>query len=255
MLYELCKYFKISFSKRLYLYAAIIFGSTLLGTPLLHNAVMKILSLIFLLIASGVYLPIFISQFAFPRLKLLLIHRNRVKLPVSKEIIDLSRQIGVQIKELAVVKGCTAYVIGKTMVLGTELLRRLSFDQRQAVVAHELGHIKKRHGLLSTFSLFLIFGTAYFCFSKFYVPIFFIESPISLVLTAVVNITLLVFMMTVFIPISWYFEMKADEVAAKYTGKENIKSTLLALADNQDLEEPSETHPSIVERIKHIDKL
>lgn len=254
MLYELCKYFKVNFGKRLFLYAAIVIASTLLETPLLPNVVVKLASLVFLLVASGVFVPIFVSQFA-SRLKLLLIHRNRVKLPVSKEIDDLSRQIGVKVKELGIVKGCTAYVIGKTIVLGTELLRRLSFEQRQAVVAHELGHIKKRHRLLSAFSLLLILATAYFCFSNLYVPTFFTESPISLILAVTVNITLLVFVTMVFIPISWHFEMKADEVAAEFVGKENIKSALLVIADQRNLEEPSETHPSILERIKNIDKL
>jgi len=255
MLGELCKYLRVNFRKRLLLYVAIVIGSTLLGTPLLPNIMVKIASLIFLLVASGIFLPIFISQFAFPRLKLRLIHRNRVKLPVSKEIVDLARRIGVEVKELGIVKGCTAYVIGKTIVLGTDLLKRLTFEQRQAVVAHELGHIKKMHRLLSTFSLLIILGTAYFCFSNFYVPTFFMESPISLMLIVVVNITPLVFVMTTFIPISWYLEMKADEVAAEFAGKENIKSALLAIADKRNLEEPTETHPSILERIKHINGL
>jgi len=254
MLGELYRYFKVNFGKRLILYTAIIIGTTILGTPLLPNIVLKLTSLIFLTVANGVFVPIFVSQFA-SHLKLLFIHRNRVKLPVSKEIADLSRRMGVRVKELGIVKGCTAYVIGKTIVLGTELLKRLTFEQRQAVVAHELGHIKKRHRMLSAFSLLLIVTVAFYCFSTLYVPTFFIESQIYLILVVIMNVTLLVFVRMTFIPISWYLEMKADEVAAEFGGKENIKSALLAIADKKDLKEPSETHPSIVERIKHIDKL
>lgn len=254
MLGELYKYFKVNFGKRLFLYAAIIIGFTLLGTPLLSNVVLKLSSLIFLLVASGVFVPIFVSQFV-TNLKLLFTHRNRVKLPVSKEIADLSRRIGIRVKELGIVKGCTAYVIGKTIVLGTELLKRLTFEQRQAVVAHELGHIKKRHRMWSAFSLMLIVTFALFGFSNLYVPTFFVESQIYIMLVVITNITSLVFVMVAFIPISWHLEMKADEVAAEFGGKENIKSALLAIADKKDLKEPSETHPSILERIKHIEKL
>lgn len=254
MIGELFKYFKANFSKRLSLYVAIIIAFSLLQTPLLLDVLVKIMSLVFLLTLSGIFAPIFVSQFV-SHVKLLLAHKQRVKLPVSKEIDDLARQIGVEVKEIGIVKGCVAYVIGKTLVLGIELLRRLSFEQRQAVVAHELGHIKKRHRLLSVLFLLSITAIACFCFSKCYVPIFFIESPIFLMLTVVVNIAALVFVLTAFIPISWYFEMKADEVAAKFVGKKHIKSALLTIANQRNLEEPSETHPSIMERIKHVDKL
>jgi Zn-dependent protease with chaperone function len=92
-------------------------------------------------------------------------------------------------------------------------------------------------------------------FSNLYMPAFFIESQFYLMLVVIMNITSLVFVIMTFIPISWRLEMKADEVAAEFGGKENIKSALLAITDKKDLKEPSETHPSVLERIKHIDRL
>jgi len=106
--------------------------------------------------------------------------------------------MGVEVNELGIVKGCTVYVIGKTIVLGTELLRHLSFEQRQAVVAHEPYHIKKKHRLLNVFSLLLILGIAYLCFSNFYVLPFLMKSLTSVILAVTVNIAQLVFVMTAF---------------------------------------------------------
>ena len=56
------------------------------------------------------------------------------------------------------------------------------------------------------------------------------------------------------IPINWWLEGRADKIAAKYVGKEYIKSALLTLADKKNLNEPSETHPPIMKRIKLIEK-
>jgi Zn-dependent protease with chaperone function len=62
-----------------------------------------------------------------------------------------------------------------------------------------------------------------------------------------------VFVMVGMIPVSWCLELKADQIAAKYVGKEHIKSALLKIS--KDVNEPSETHPSTADRIKTIDKL
>lgn len=254
MLGELYKYFKVKFRKRLTLYTAILFSSIILATPLLQNVAVKLMSLIFLIGTCGIFVSIYVSRFA-SNVKTIFQHRSRVKLPVSTEIADLSNRIGVRVKEVGIVKGCTAYVIGKTVVLGTELLNRLTFEQRQAVVAHELGHIKKKHSMLSAFSLLLIIPVAIYCFSNFCVPTFFINSEIYPLLFFVMNTTSVVFVMMTLIPISWHFEKEADKVAADFVGKEYIKSALLAITDENQFNEPSETHPSVQERIKNVDSL
>lgn len=254
MLDELWKYVKANFNKRLLLYLTIVMSMALLGTPLLPNILVKLVSFLCLLAASGFFIPVFLSQFA-SRLKLLLAHRNRVKIPVTEEIADLSKRMGVSIKEVGIVKGCTAYVIGRTLVLGLELLRRLTFERRQAVVAHELGHIKGRHGLWGFLVLSMIVAVPCYSWSNLYLPALFLEAPFNLLLNAIVNVALLAFAMMAFIPVSWHLETRADKAAAKFAGAANIKSALLAIAEDKDLEEPSETHPSIAERIRRIDKL
>ncbi len=57
------------------------------------------------------------------------------------------------------------------------------------------------------------------------------------------------------IPIKWHFEFKADEFVAELVGKEHIKSVLLKLADENTLNEHTETHPSIAEKFRHIERL
>ncbi len=69
-----------------------------------------------------------------------------------------------------------------------------------------------------------------------------------------VNIGLLAFILVTMIVPNWILEFKADRIAAKFAGKENIKSALLKFVNKEDYEEPSETHPSIAERVKRIDK-
>jgi Zn-dependent protease with chaperone function len=60
-----------------------------------------------------------------------------------------------------------------------------------------------------------------------------------------------------YVPINWYLEFRADRIAAKFVGREYMKSALtkLAKSKNYDVNEPSETHPSITERIKELDRL
>lgn len=68
-------------------------------------------------------------------------------------------------------------------------------------------------------------------------------------------ISLSAFTLVVTIPVSWLLEFKADETAAKFVGKENIKSALIKLTPKEKLNIASETHPSTLERVKRLDKL
>lgn len=178
-----------------------------------------------------------------------------MKLPVSAEILDLARKAGVEVKELGIVKADAAYVLGKSLVLGTDLLKKLSFDERQAVVAHELGHIKRRHVVIRCVWLVPFLALLMLSWSNLYVPIFVSEPITQIILTVMLNISSLAFLLMVLIPINWYIEQDADKFAAKLVGKEHIRSALLNFVDGKNFEEPSETHPSIAKRVKRIDKL
>lgn len=66
---------------------------------------------------------------------------------------------------------------------------------------------------------------------------------------------LLAFMMVAMIPASWYIELKADAASARFVGKQYIQSALLKLTTKEEIDQNSETHPSISERIKYIENL
>ena len=91
--------------------------------------------------------------------------------------------------------------------------------------------------------------------SSFSSPIFLNETVTQIILTVVLNIMEFAFLLVVFIPINWLIEFDADKFAAKLVGKEHIKSALLKIVDADEVEEPSETHPSVAERVNRIDKL
>jgi Zn-dependent protease with chaperone function len=252
MLQELWRFIR-SFKKRFVLYYIIVLTMTLFGTvPVLA---VKLLAFAVFLTASVLFVPIITSQFV-STIRQFQAYRNRVKIPISNEITHLSEKAGVQVQQLGIVKGCTAFVLRNSLVLGKDLLQKLSFDERQAVVAHELGHIKeqRKHTLLRLFWLVTLLAFVLFSWSKLYSPIFFSESVTQIILTVMVNIALLAFMTVVMIPINWYIELDADRFAKYLVGKELIRSALLKLTDEKSFSEPSETHPSIEERVKRLDK-
>jgi STE24 endopeptidase len=241
-----------SFKKRFISYYLAVLAMTIFGTfPLM---IVKLGAFVVFIVASAFFLPVAASHFIWT-LKQFALHRSRVKLPVSAEISVLSKEAGVEVKELGIVKADTAYVMGKSLVFGIDLLKKLNFDERQAVVAHELGHVKRKHVVVRSVWLVLLFTVLMLSWSKLYSPIFFSESITQIILTVMLNISVLAFLFLVMIPINWYIEQDADRFAAKLVGKEHIKSALLKFANEKSIEEPSETHPSIAERVKRIEKL
>jgi len=241
-----------SFKKRFVLYYLVVLAMTLFGTfPLM---IVKLGAFVVFMVASALFLPVAASHFILT-FRQFAVHRSRVKLPVSAEILYLAKKAGVEVKELGIVKADTAYVMGKSLVLGTDLVKKLSFDERQAVVAHELGHIKRRHVVIRCVWLVPLLALLMLSWSNLYVPIFVSESITQIILTVMLNISGLAFLLMVLIPINWYIEQDADKFAAKLVGKEHIKSALLKFVEGKNFEEPSETHPSIAERVKRIDKL
>jgi Zn-dependent protease with chaperone function len=208
-------------------------------------------------ITSILFLTIFTFQFKY-QIGQLFAHRSREKLErVPQDVEELSKQIGAEVKNFGIVKDCTAYVIGKSLVAGIDLLRILDFDERQAVVAHELGHIKEHHGFYRAIAILPLFGLTLYIFSRMRMPIILTMPLTQFIMTVMLNIAGLAFILVATIPINWYLEFRADRIAAKFVGREYIKSALTKLAKNMNhkVDEPSETHPSITERIKELDRL
>jgi len=253
MLGELWNFIRTDFKKRLVLCATVVMTLTLFDTfPIMSVK----FALFFVLFAtSGLFMTVFTFRFM-SHLRLLITHRKGYEIPISDEIADLSNRIGVRVKKIRIRKGlCNAYVFGKTLVLGTDLLERLSVDERQAVVAHELGHLKERHALFRFLAMIPFLAVPLYSWSEIHSPIFFTESVTQIMLAIMVNIAFLAYTTTIMIPINWYTEVRADRIATNFVGRESIKSALLALVDKENIDEPSEDHPSISERVKLIEKL
>lgn len=252
MLREFWNIVRISFKKRFIVYYVIVWAMTLFGN--LPIVTLKFVAFAVFVAASVLFVPIFTSQIV-SQVHLLLDFKAREKFPVFSEVNELSKHIGVEVKEVGIVKGCTAFVCMGTVVLGKKLLGLLTFDERQAVVAHELGHIKEMHGLIRFILPLPLSAVPLYAWLQLTSPIFFSEWVTQVILTAMLNIATLAFVTMVVIPLNWYLEVRADRIAAKFVGKENIKSALLKLVNKKDLEEASETHPSVAERVRRIEKL
>jgi STE24 endopeptidase len=129
--------------------------------------------------------------------------------------------------------------IGKTkrIVFFDTLLKQLNVDEIEAVLAHELGHFKKKHivkQMLVMFSLILI--VLYALSLLIQLPSFY--SSLGIITVNNAN-ALLLFSFLVglvgffFAPLSSYFsrknEFEADEFAAEYTNKEHLINGLTKL--------------------------
>jgi len=187
------------------------------------------------------YYPIFASN-----ISLMWNHRKKVRwIEMPREVADLVDKMNMKgkVERFGVYpKLRTAYVLGRSVVIGEELLRILSKNQCLAIIAHEINHIKGKHSLVK--ALFII---------PIYLSI--IGAKWTELPYVMCFIGSLAYVMILMIPLNWALEVKSDIAAAKFVGKEHIKSALLALVDQEKYEEHSETHPSIKHRIKKIEKL
>jgi len=240
LLRKLWNFLKLGFGKRIMIACVVVISVTFFRLSLhLMQPLMALFWGIVFLISAELFTSFFTLTFLF-NLWIILTHKKAEIVPIPLEISRLANKIGVRIKELRIRQNfCNAYVKNGSLVLGKELMEKLNLQQCLAVVAHELGHIKERHNLIRFLVSIPILLSAYTWF----------ELPPLICLIA-----LFAYTYVMMIPINWWLEGRADKIAAKYVGKEYIKSALLTLADKKNLNEPSETHPPIMKRIKLIEK-
>lgn len=252
MLHSLWRLFKAGFKGRLIIYESLVISLVFFGS--LPNMMLRLFSLLMFILLCGMFIPIFTSLFV-SQLRLILAYRKREKIPFPLEITDMLQKWGVKIKDCGIVKGCTAYVFNNSLVLGKELLMRLTFDELKAVIAHEFGHLKGKHTLLRAGITAPLLIIPLYSWSRLYFPIVFSELATQIMLNTMVNIALLAYFVVVMIPGNWISEFKADEFAAKHAGKENMIAALLELTKEEKVNNDSETHPSTSNRVKHLEKL
>lgn len=238
MLGKLWNILKPGFRTRLIIACVVVMSATFFDVFM--HPMMKLIWIIVFLFSAELFTAFYVQKFLL-RLRLILDHRKATQVDVPLEIAGLADRMGVKLKEFRIrEKLFNAYVIGKTIVLGRDLLDRLSREECLAVVAHELGHIKEKHGLIQAL---LLVPSLMSVISWFDLP------------PAVFSIAFSAYIVIVMIPVSWTLETRADRIAARFTGKENITSALHVLAHKQKADESSEDHPSIEKRIRLIENL
>jgi STE24 endopeptidase len=231
---------KVGFKKRLLIMSVVVMSTTFY--VVFHYSLLGLISLLVFLVFAELFAFIYSPKYL-SNLWLTFTHYKLSRIPVPIEITDLSKRMDVQIKELKIKeKFCSAYVIGKSLVLGKGLLDLLDIPEALAVVAHELGHIKEKHSLIR----FLL------------VPICLLNAwswrglPFQILFIAS-----LAYVTVFMIPLNWILEYRADRIAKEFAGSKNLESALLKLASANeiDLDEPSEGHPAISKRLKLIREL
>lgn len=200
---------------------------------------------------------------------------------LKESINELAHKVGYEVKKISIMDASrrstklNAFFTGfgkfKHVVLFDTLIDKMTNDQILSVLAHEIGHSKKRHTLknlflsIITLSLFLLF--LYICIKEDSISIAFgfkqanfgfgalifilILTPLSVIINALTN------------PISRKFEYEADYYAAVNTSKESMIESLKVLArENFANLTPHPfyvkilyTHPPIADRIKAINNI
>lgn len=165
----------------------------------------------------------------------------------------------------------TGFGKNKRIVFFDTLIERLDTKEIEAVLAHELGHMKLNH-IKKMIVKFIIISFFAFCALGFlirYAPFLnghglFLATPhSSLALILLVSGTYTFFFTPLSSMLSRKHEFEADAFAAKYSEAKKLISALIKLhRDNASVLEPDPmyskfyySHPPALERIEHLEKL
>lgn len=175
-------------------------------------------------------------------------------------ILDLARRAGVAVRGIFVVSSrrerlINAFAVDNNIVMFSEdLVRRLNPRQVNAVAAHEIGHLKHRHGTtLGNLSLFFLTLPALLIFGTYLAPGVAQFRPFLLPAVMLIGWLLIRF-------ISRKFEFAADAEAARLTNDPEAVISSLAEITRLNLmpfgsgpvEEQTSTHPSLLRRADAI---
>ncbi len=159
---------------------------------------------------------------------------------LSELVIDMDvKTTAIQLKVSPQLKGARTF--GKTIEVGSALLFGLDDIALKGILAHELGHIKKRHALRSRLSLF-VFLPALLTFLLIAVSKYFIVVSVLLFLIGVLAWSCL----------SWSHEFEADAEGAKCVGTNKMAHALEECS--KFIYRPGGTlqHPSFKNRILRV---
>ena len=255
MLSEVFRFIKASFNKRLSLYLAVVTCFTMFGS--IPIDALKLPFLFAFIPVSAIFLFIFSKNFIYPNFKFMALYKKATIIPAPKEFQDLAKRMGTSIKEIKIISSDkkNAFATKDGIAFTKKLLDEFSKEEILGVTAHEIAHKKNHHILYRALILVPIMIGVVLSWSQFTPLVLFNEAITQPLFRIMMETALLAFMMVAMIPASWYIELKADAAAAKFVGKQYIQSALLKLATGEEIDQHSETHPSISERVKYIENL
>ncbi len=225
-------------------------------------------------VAVGFLLPLLVLPFVIAPLLMQFLWKTEplTNTVLKQKLQQLTERSGMKYRDiavwqtggLAIPNAAVAGIIprNRKIFITDALLRNFTDDQIETIVAHEIGHIRHRHLLISCC---LVFG--YLISSIFFYQ--FVGEPLKSVLagypilTSIVSILFFVFYFKIFFNfLSRRFEHQADLYAIDLTNNpEAFKSALENLGFLSGLPkiiryvlEIFNTHPSIDRRIKFLDR-
>jgi Zn-dependent protease with chaperone function len=255
LLSEVFRFIKASFNKRLVLYFFVVTCFTTFGS--IPIATLKLPFLFAFLPASFLLLIIVSKNFICPNFKFATQYRKGQTIPVPKQFQDMARRMGTSLKEIKIIDSDkkNAFATRGGIAFTRKLMEELTKDEMMAVAAHEITHKKEHHIPFLTLAIMIPLIAAVFSWSRFTAPIIFNDAFTGIMFRSMLELALLAFMMMIMIPASWILELRADKGAAKFAGKRNMQSALLKLSSPETINQRSETHPSVQERIRYIEDL
>lgn len=255
MLSDVWQILKVSFNRRLCVYYTVVTCFTMFGS--IPMVPFKLLFLAALVPTASLFLMILSRNFLYPTFRFLWLSMKAPKLPVPNQLKQLADRMNTPLEEIKIIniKEKNAFATRKGIVFTKGLLDALDQGEIMSVAAHELGHIKGKHVTYKFFATIGVMAAILIEWLRFTYPIILNETITQIVLQITIDVAMLAFLFVAMIPMNWIAELKADKTAAKFEGKENLRSALLKLTKSEEQDQLCETHPSIKQRIKHVEEI
>jgi hypothetical protein len=209
-------------------------------------------------IGIGVLMGAFFMSYSFliQPIFMLFDKKNYSKPDLTSQLIT-DKNINVRVIERDVLNAFATGVLpfSKTILLGRPLFEKFSAEEIDAFIAHELGHINKKH-IVKLYFCNVIYLFFYIASSQKLLSYFTGSPYYPLVLASYAGLIMGAGNMFVIGQIQKIFEKQADSHAASLVGKESIKNMLIKLNELSKgaLEKWSFNYPKLSERLDNVDK-
>ena len=210
-----------------------------------ENLLLKVVSLFAFAMAAPLMVGIWGAFFILKGVEELRLLKNSILWQDMPEFRILAEQMGVKLhrtRPFGIKKGLDnafASYLNRQVIFGAELLQKLNKQEKFALAAHELAHLKQIPG----------FSEILLLFCGFLIP-YFLETPGIMKILAS-----FAFFLILFVLLCWQREFEADTTAAGIVGVGTAISLLQKLRPPTYWDQDSETHPSIRRRICRLMRL